>query len=339
MHDRKYWNEPNLSPTDVKRQHYVPKLLLRRFAVDDKIRVYDLDEDREYTTSIINTAVASRFYNENVEENQFSTESWLARLEGNAASVITKLVDDPDSIVSLTTDEEFSIARFLVAQRFRTPSFRDYNDKISASLLHDIKDMCKKQIYHQYSKKEADDIWKKVENKPDHFWFNEPEPQQPAAITNFILGEVQGYANLLRAAPWRIGIAPATIRLYTSDNPVAGYLRPVRPWWEGAAFASLDYFIPLSPEVLLKIERRTDRKDEKELQPRGERLRNDYSEWEISFVRHVVTNDAVRYLYGEGTIVPRDCATTCRERIDSARLNFAINYLGFDPQPPKGLKG
>jgi len=133
-----------------------------------------------------------------------------------------------------------------------------------------------------------------------------------------MLGEVQGFANLLRAPPWRIGMAPDSTCLYTSDNPVAGYLRPVRPWWEGAAFASHIYIVPLSPKILLRTERRPDQKDDRELQPRGERRRKDFLEWEISFARHVVTNDTIRYLYGEGPVAPRDCAASCLERIGTA---------------------
>lgn len=337
MSERKFWNEPNLSPTKVKRQHYVPQVFLRAFAVNEKVHVVDLDEGKEYRTSIANIAVESHFYNENITDIHLSTEDWLAQLEGDATSVVGKLLHDPDSIMSLSIDEEFSLTRFLVALRFRTPAFRDYNDKIFTSLLQQIKDMAKKQIYHQHNKKKADAMWEEIKNKPEHWWFNEPGPQQPATIANFMLGEVQGFANLLRAAPWRIGTAPDSISLYTSDNPVAGYLRPVRPWWEGAAFASFTYFVPLSPKILLKIERRPDRKNEEELQPQGERRRSDFSEWEISFTRHVVTNDAIRYLYGEGPVVSRDCAASCLERIGKAQLEFAIRYLGFDPRPPKGI--
>lgn len=337
MEGDKFWNEPNLSPTKAKRQHYVPQLFLRAFSLDDKIRVVDLNDGKEYRTSTANVAVESHFYNENIADIQFSTEDWLAQLEGYATPVVGKLLDDPNSIKSLPVEEEFFIARFLVALRFRTPVFRDYNNKMFTSILQQIKDMAKNQIYHQHGKKEADTIWEQLRNKPDHWWFNQSEPQQPATTTNFMLGEVQGFANLLRAAPWRIGIAPESIRLYTSDNPVSGYLRPVRPWWEGAAFASFAYFVPLSPRVLLRIDRRPDKKDNAKLQPQGERCHKDFSEWEISFARHVVTNDAIRYLYGEGPIVPRDCAASCLQRIGEAQLEFAVRYLGFDPRPPRGL--
>jgi len=335
--EQKFWSELNLSPTKAKRQHYVPRVFLGAFAVDNKICVFDLDKGTEYRTSVENVAVEAQFYNENIADLRLSTEGWLAQLEGNATPVINKLLDNPDNVTSLSVDEEFYIARFLVALRFRTPAFRDYNDKLFISILQQIKDMAKQQIYHQYNKEKADATWEELRSKPDHWWFNEPDPQQAATITNFMLGEVQGFANLLWAAPWRIGMAPDSIRLYTSDNPVAGYLRPVRPWWEGAAFASLTYFIPLSPRVLLKIDRRPDKKDREKLQPQGERCHKDFSEWEISFARHIMTYDAIRYLYGEGPIIRRECAVSCLERIGHTQLEFAIRYLGFDPRPPKGL--
>ncbi|MSQ40192.1 MAG: DUF4238 domain-containing protein [Dehalococcoidia bacterium] len=331
MTTRKFWNEPNLSPTEVKRQHYVPQVLLRAFTgVDGKIRVVDLENGgNEYRTSTVNVGLETRFNDVVLEGVRLSTEDWLAKLEGQAAPVMGKLIHDPDSITSLFVDEEFYIARFIVAVSFCIPAFRDRHESIVISMFPQIKDMVRDQVYHQHSKEEAEAIWDEMKSKPDHWWFNESEPQQPAETATFMLSEVQGFANLLRVAPWRIGLAPDSIPLYTSDNPVAGYLNPVRPWWEGAAFASLTYFVPLSPSVLLRVERRLDRED-------GGRRRSDFSSAKISFARHVVICDATRYLYGEGLVVPRDCATDCLGRIGPANLEFAVRYLGFDPRPPTG---
>jgi len=337
MDGEKYWNEPRLKPTQAKLQHYVPRLFLRAFATDDKIRVTDLDNGREYWTSVEKAAAESHFYNENIADMYLSSEDWLAELEGNAAPVLRKLVNDPNSITSLPIEEEVCFTRFLAALRFRTPAFREYTDKLSDSLIEKTKEKKKKQIYHQNTREKANSIWKEIKDKPDHWWYNDSAPRQPAGMINFMLGEVQGFANLLRAAPWCIGFVPDSIQLYTSDNPVASYLRAVRPWWERASFSSLTYFIPLSPKILLRIERRPDQKKGEKLQPQGERHLKDFSEWEISFAQHVVTRETLRHLYGEGQIIPRDCASTCLERIDQAQLDFAVEYLGFDPRPPKRL--
>jgi len=191
----------------------------------------------------------------------------------------------------------------------------------------------RKQIYHQNTKEEADKIWDDIKNKPMHWWFKEQEPIQPAAITAHMLGEVQGFANILRAAPWHLGSVPSSLKLYTSDNPVAGYLPPIRLHGEGAMFSSFDYIVPLSPNILLTIKRRPRDKEGKDVQPRGERRSMKYSEWEISFARHVVTSEALRYLYGNTPVVPRDCAIDCLKRINRAKVDFAIQYLGYKPDP------
>jgi len=327
--------EPNLSKTEVKRQHYIPQMYLRPFAVDGKIRVVDLDGGkREYKTSVGNVAVESHFYNVNVEDLRLSTEDWLAELECAAVPVFNKLIENPESILSLSLEEELIISRFITALRFRTPAFQDWNKRLTTSILTQIRNMAKDQIFHMKSRKEANAIWEEIKNKPDHWWMNEEKPVQPSETTAYMLSQVHGFANLIRAAPWRIGCAPDSIGLYTSDNPVASYLSPIRPWWEGGAFASHSYYMALSPTVLLVVERRPDTKEGEKLNPQGTRRHNDFSEWEISYARHLITRDARRYLYGEALIVDRDCAIECLSNIDQAKLEFAVRYLGYNPSPP-----
>ena len=104
------------------------------------------------------------------------------------------------------------------------------------------------------------------------------------------------------------------------------------------AFSSFHYFLPLSPELLLKIERRPDEADsEKAASPWGDRRKKDFSEWEISMARHIISRDAYRYLYGDGLVVPKKCAVSCLDRIELATREFAAKYLGYDPNPPSGV--
>jgi hypothetical protein len=337
MNHQKFWREANLRPTKTKSQHYVSQFLLRKFASNGEIHVFDLDKAEEYLRPVTVTAVQNQFYDENVAGTRLSAEDWLAQLESYAAPIIDRLIENPDSVTTLSVEEEFHIARFLVALRFRTPAFRYNDEKRSTKILFQIKDMAKKQIYQLNNKKKANAIWEELEKKPDYWWFKEKEPPQVASVANFMLREVQGFANILRAAPWRIGFAPDYLQLYTSDNPVSGYIPTVRPWWNLAAFGSFSYFIPFSLKVLLVIEGRPNEKGEKKLQPLGDRRHKDFSEWEVSFARHVVTGDSLRYLYGQGPVVSRKCAVRCLEKIERARLEFAIHYLDFDPKPPDGI--
>ena len=333
----RYWNEATLAPTEAKRQHYVPRMYLEAFTgVDRKTRVVDLDEGKEFRTSVRNAAVETYFNDVEIGDEHLSTEEWLSELEGLASPVLTELINDPTSICSLSLDEELRLARFITALKFRTPAFREWNDDLMSRMASQIKEIIKDSLYHQLEKEEADAYWNIWGEKPDYWWIHQSDSYQPSATSASMLSEVQGFANLLIAAAWKIGNVPDSIQLYTSDNPVSSYLRPVRPWWEGGAFASYDYFIPLSPRVLLKIERRPYCNGNENLKRRGRRRYRDFSRGETSFARHVVTVNATRYLFGEGLVVARECATSCIERIGRANLAFAMRYLGFDPRPPAG---
>lgn len=325
------WNEPNLAKTGAKRQHYVPQMLLRPFATGGRLRVSDLDDLREFWATPATAAVEQGFYNVARGDDVLSNELWLSELEGVAAPILREITADPDALSTLSDEQDMALARFLTAQRLRVPAFRRWLRGVTDDMLPDIKRLAKGQLFAMTSRKEAEATWAAWEKKPPHFWWGMEREEPPEELTSDLLGEVQGYANLLRAAPWRIGKAAGKVRLYTSDNPVAGDLPTVRPWWEGAAFASLVYYVPLSPQVLLKIGRRPDSQEESV----GARESRDFDDYAISVARHVVTAGATRFLFGgEGPIVPRDCARSCLDQAGRANLQHAIRYQGFDPNPP-----
>ncbi|MCY3799977.1 MAG: DUF4238 domain-containing protein [Chloroflexi bacterium] len=296
------WHETVLSETQAKRQHYVPRSYLRRFArEDDQIRVVDLQEDREFRTSIGNAAVEGRFYDLENDQTVVSAEDWLARIESEASPVIEFLLSSPSSIETLKGEQEFALARFVAAFRFRTPAFRGWVDSMSRSLVAQLQEFMKPHLFNRFGQEDGQAILNEWKNKPLSWWLN-GEIAQPAEMNTYMFEGIQGYANLLRAAPWRIGSAQGPSQLYTSDNPVSRYLPPIRPSWDAGAFSSFHYYLPLSPEVLLKIERRP-YSDESTESPnlRGRRNHRDFSATEVSMARHIISRDATRFLYGEGT--------------------------------------
>ena len=338
MIDSPRWNELILGQTQTKRQHFVPRLYLKPFTRNDgKIRVVDLQEEREFVTSLMNVAVEKRFYDVTVEGHDYSAEDWLAELESEASSVLRLLLDDPASIAGLTDKQENALSRFIAALSIRTPFKRQELDDTLDGVFSQIEQKLQSQFALQFGEAQGLSMYREWQAKPFHERYGEREPTQPASVANSLLGEVQGLANLLRGAPWRLGNVLGRARLYASDNPVARYLRPVRPWWDVGAYSSFHYFLPLSPELLLKIERRPDSDDSDTGEsPWGERRKKDFSEWETSMARHIISRDASRYLYGDGLVVPKQCAVSCLDRIELAMQGFAATYLGFDPNPPPG---
>ena len=98
---------------------------------------------------------------------------------------------------------------------------------------------------------------------------------------------------------------------------------------------SFDYWLPLSPSVLLHIGRDPgiDSKGG-QADAYGARECRDFSAWETAWARHLVSATASRFLYGSGPYVSRSCAASCISRVDRARVEAAVAYGGFDPRPP-----
>ena len=292
MTDGFRWNEPILSHTEAKRQHYVPRTYLRPFATQgSQIRVVDLDQNKEYKTALSNVAVERGYYDLTKEGIDASAEEWLAEIETKAAPVIRRLIASPSSIETLSIEEEFAISRFIVALRFRVPAFRHWENEVRSSIDSWITDSTKRIIANMYGETTGDTIFGELKNVKG-------EPPQPAAGTVGMLGETQGFAGLVLKAPWRIGCALGPAQFHTSDNPLSSDLRPDSPR-RPAGFTMLDYYLALSPQVLLKIERWPDEyKSESQLTPRGLRSSIDFSEREVSVARSIISSQATRYLYG-----------------------------------------
>jgi hypothetical protein len=98
-------------------QHYVPQFLLRNFGngKKDQVWVYDKTSDRVFPTNTRNVAGESHFYDFEFQGEQLSIESWLSGLEGQAKSVVRKILD-ADSVAGLALEEKQLLAAFLSVQ-------------------------------------------------------------------------------------------------------------------------------------------------------------------------------------------------------------------------------
>lgn len=330
------WNEPILKQTQAKRQHFVPQMYLQSFArADGKIRVIDLQEGRMYATSLKNVAVETGFYNLDLKSRIHSAEDWLARLEGEASIILSLLKHDPSAITSLCEEQEDTLAKYIAAQFFRTQVRRQDVRSIVARVSDDLNQKAETIMRNLLGKDVDSDALAKWLASRIHGPPNEEVEADTVSTSIELLGETQGFGNLLRASPWRIGNVSGPHFLYSSDNPVVRYLAPIRSMYDFDGFWAYDYYFPLSQDILFKIERRpnygvsTEANDEW-----GHRRRKDFSQWEVSMARHIISRDASRFLYGEGPMVSRQCAASCLDRIEWSMREFASRFLGYNPSAP-----
>ena len=143
--------------------------------------------------------------------------------------------------------------------------------------------------------------------------------------TAFMLGEVQGWANLFRGMPWRIGWTESP-SFYTCDNPISGFSTSVCSPWDWSLITSRSYHFPISTNVAIWFAYTRRFKA-----AWGSRECRPFSPWEVSFTKQVVTSDATRYLYGPGPYVDRRTASRTLSKINASKLIDAVALQGFSP--------
>lgn len=323
--------EPILASTETKRQHYVPRFLLEQFASEGAIQRLDLDSGQVVGMSLVDAAIQRRFYDVD-SPSRLSAESWLSQVvEGPAAPLLRRLADDPESLTSFNQVEQLTVARFMAAQRFRTPSLRNLIERTNANLEQQIAEALRGPLGDQVTPETLRDYVDMSAVDPP------PGVERGTDVTLSVLGQVQGYAQMLLVRKWTIGRRPTGNIFFTSDEGVGAYLTPVRPFWSGVAFWEYSYYFPLSPDVLLRVagEDYSSNVNLSELDHFGPRIHRDLSQWEASFARHVMSASATQYLFGNGPYIDRAASAQYFARFDSLQTEVATRYQGYDPRPPR----
>jgi Protein of unknown function (DUF4238) len=140
-YDPFHHKEPNLGQTKTIRQHFVPRLWLRNFTDSQgSLLVCDCQDGRVFESTVENTAVRKRMYDIPLADGSvLSLEDWFSNIEGRADSVLRKIVDEPESLVALSVEDENSFARLLAAQLLRIPMFiRAFGLDSAAQMLEEV---------------------------------------------------------------------------------------------------------------------------------------------------------------------------------------------------------
>lgn len=164
-------------------------------------------------------------------------------------------------------------------------------------LVDQLKEVGRRWLYANEKPKDAARIWDTWKNRPDEWFLNESAVYQPAATVASMLSEVQGFANILLAMPWRLGRVPSPPGIYIGDNPVVRRELTALPF---GGFPEHTYYLPLCPDVLFSAGPHLSESR------RGSRLVVEFSTWETSVARHLITASATRHLFGRGPYVNRD---------------------------------
>ncbi len=241
--------------SEAKRQHYVPRVYLKKFSVSEKgpARVHCLRKEDGETSlaNIRDVAVERNFYTINDSDNPYIIEDTYAKtIEPLLADVLKTLTTrcnlvQNDSII-LDEDLRADLAFSMTFQLLRGKQFRNFEEKIysrdSSSVL-----ACAKRRFPQISSEKWDEIGKSFLGDKDYskLFFIE-HTFDPRRLVQ--------YASILYQRAFIIYAINGSLEFVTSDNPVMG-INSVSydptPFSNGLLQVSTTIYYPISPKILV----------------------------------------------------------------------------------------
>lgn len=244
-----------------KRQHYVPKFYLKRFADSkDQVFVFDKFENKDFRTHINNIAQETYFYDfpgellsleeRQLVENAFAEfDNWCAKIIQNFFEEITvrRKGKKPTQRKILHKKEKIQLAEFMVLQLFRTKEFRETWIEMSEKAFQVI---LEKFI-----------IPSNPITAPDKYKVEYNRDFASVDQAAFVFNEetLRTFVGILVSHIWLIGLNETKKTLWTSDHPFTRRAHLKRDFISHTGIASpgIEIAFPLSPRVILILFERT----------------------------------------------------------------------------------
>ena len=225
---------------EVINQHHVPRMYLKRFALDasedsSMLRVLSKSDGRLFQANVANLAVERYFYDRSGPQG---TEAALAELESAASPLIDRLVHD-DGLRPLDVEESRTVATFVALLDFRTAAFR----RAAVGLATSVDGL---------GERVATELGARYESTAPQ------APEEVRAFHKALMWRTAAVAREVMASmQWTVLVAPADVRFVTSDHPVVKFnpLPPPAPWMGTLGWNSpgVQVLVPLSPQTCLAI--------------------------------------------------------------------------------------
>lgn len=229
------------------RQHYLPQMYLRGFAVGDSIWVYDRQKDEYREQGIANTAVQKDYYTvvDGSGAKNRQVERILADIEGKAAEAIRLA----DKRATLTDEQRAALAVFVALLKVRTPnfekSFADAQDQLfkkvlKATMNSEERITASIAAYEREKGKKLSLAPKDLLELFQSGQFKiEPHRNQSVALMIELSSE---FALLLAQMDWVFAHAPEDAEFITSDVPFG--IIPPKDWKREGFFSGVGILTP-----------------------------------------------------------------------------------------------
>lgn len=225
----------------AKHQHYVPRLLLRGFlsqngneADKERVRVIDLEKQREIITSIDNIMGEGKFNEWWIDDETVASIDPLAdHVEKNIAPLIHRIREEKR--IEQTPDVISDLSLFLAFQFIRTKKMRLMPERLNEQIRSHVR-----RMGLDPERVKGLQEWNENTLKAQH--------------AKHQIDGLQKYAEIISEKVFFVMTAPEGASFYLSDHPVALHSDQDRPGIMrglGIGVPYIQIYLPISADVML----------------------------------------------------------------------------------------
>lgn len=243
--------------SDPIRQHHVPQLYLRKFAVKEKnaykINVLQKGQQKCFKANVEDIAVEKHFYTIECETDKYVWEKYYAsEIEPKMKNALDLIINRCGSAVLskkariIDDNEKALMSMILVFQMLRSKSCREYEEKLYKELVPDVVQKAKDTF--------PNNIIDKLDERIKDIIENENTFKSIICGVSTDLERIEKFASILYNRTWMFFQLEDEKEFITSDNPVMLFnakTLEATPFKNGLLDNDTVVSFPVSPKILL----------------------------------------------------------------------------------------
>ncbi len=246
----------------TKNQHYVPQFYLRKFAnSNDKLEILDCGRRKVVASRSPKSVCNEEYYysaNNQLDEVSQALEKEFQRIESDISKVYDDIMGKFINFEQITENDKILVSTFMSLQYLRGPYMRKQIQRVNEQM---VKQITKLQFssphihkfFEQHEKESGEKLTEQQRNEVIKFaQKGEYRVEMGNAAHLNLIGEMEGFRNLLFGKEWLVYISKSNKKFITSDNPVIELF----PEWTGKfvygpSFLQRTHQFSMTPDILI----------------------------------------------------------------------------------------
>lgn len=244
----------------TKNQHYVPQFYLRKFVNNKgKLEILDCERKKIVIPRPPKSVCNEEYYysaNNKFDEVSQVLEKEFQRIESDISKVYGNIAKKFINFEQITENDKMLVATFMSLQYLRGPYMRKQTQKMNEQMFRQIIKLqfnSSYKFFDQYEKETGEKLTEEQRNKIIESVQKEEYRVEMGNTTHLhLIGEMEGFRNLLFGKEWQVYISKSSKKFITSDNPVIELF----PDWTGKSFYGPTFLqrthqFTMTPDILI----------------------------------------------------------------------------------------